>query len=198
MSEKRFDIVGKEFVGYTEGYAYIIRDNSIVCEPHRWIQWSVWEDKEDVEDLCDLLNELHEESDVLKQQLQTKYVVNKQYEELQRLKEDNKELKKENEQLRLELETHKHPLWSTREAEKKVNKLADSLADEIKKNGLLNEEINQLRIENMRLKKKGGDEMSEKNCEHCKHFQIDGMFGLWCEKDHDWILVNGNCSDFER
>ena len=108
------------------------------------------------------------------------------------------ELFEENEQLRLELETHKHPLWSTREAEKKVNKLADSLADEVKKNGLLNEEINQLRIENMRLKKKGGDEMSEKNCEHCKHFQIDGMFGLWCEKDHDWTLVNGNCSDFER
>ena len=35
--------------------------------------------------------------------------------------------------------------------------MADSLADEIKKNGLLNEEINQLRIENMRLKKKDGD-----------------------------------------
>lgn len=42
-------------------------------------------------------------------------------------------LKKENEQLRLELETHKHPLWSTREAERKINKLADSLADEVKK-----------------------------------------------------------------
>ena len=64
------------------------------------------------------------------------------------------QLQEENEQLRLELDTHKHPLWSTREAEKKVNKLSDSLADEIKKNGLLNEEINQLRIENMRLKKK--------------------------------------------
>lgn len=40
--------------------------------------------------------------------------------------------------------------------------------------------------------------MSEKNCGHCKHFQIDGMFGLWCEKDHDWTLVNENCPDFER
>ena len=39
--------------------------------------------------------------------------------------------------------------------------------------------------------------MSEKNCGHCKHFQIDGMFGLWCEKDHDWTLVNENCSDFK-
>lgn len=55
--------------------------------------------------------------------------------------------------LQLELDTHKHPLWSTREAERKVNELADNLADEVKKNGLLNEDINQLRIENMRLKK---------------------------------------------
>ena len=60
MSEKRFTIIGKEYLGYTQGYAYIIRDNSIVCEPHQWIQWSVWEDKEDVEDLCDLLNEQDE------------------------------------------------------------------------------------------------------------------------------------------
>ena len=65
MSEKRFAIVHKEFLGYTEGYAYIIRDNSIVCEPHRWRQWSVWEDKEDVEELCDLLNEQDEKIKVL-------------------------------------------------------------------------------------------------------------------------------------
>ena len=78
-----------------------------------------------------------------------------QYEQIVQLQKENEQLKGENERLRLELETHKHPLWSTREAEKKVNKLADSLADEIKKNGVLNEEINQLRIENMRLKKKG-------------------------------------------
>ena len=66
-------------------------------------------------------------------------------------------LEKENEQLRLELETHKHPLWSTREAERKLSEVTNNLANEVKKNGLLNEEINQLRIENMRLKKKGGD-----------------------------------------
>ena len=78
---------------------------------------------------------------------------------IQSLEKENEQLKGENERLRLELETHKHPLWSTREAEKKVNELADSLADEVKKNGLLNEELNQLRIENMRLKKKrsGGE-----------------------------------------
>lgn len=75
---------------------------------------------------------------------------------------------------------------------------AESLADEVKKNGLLNEEINQLRIENMRLKKKGGDEMSEKNCGSCKHLHLDGMFDFWCDENHDWTLFNGNCSDFER
>ena len=64
------------------------------------------------------------------------------------------ELEEENEQLRLELETHKHPLWSTREAERKLSEVTNSLADEVRKNGLLNEEINQLRIENMRLKKR--------------------------------------------
>ena len=58
--------------------------------------------------------------------------------------------------LRLELDTHKNPLWSTREAERKLSEVTDNLADEVKKNGLLNEELNQLRIENMRLKKKGG------------------------------------------
>lgn len=82
--------------------------------------------------------------------------------ENKRLKERNDELeessafiieqREENKQLRLELETQKHPLWSTREAERRVNKLSDSLADEVKKNGLLNEELNQLRIENERLK----------------------------------------------
>ena len=83
-------------------------------------------------------------------------LVNLQTREIDKLKKENEQLKDENERLRLELETHKHPLWSTREAEKKVNELSDSLADEIKKNGLLNEELNQLRIENMRLKKKCG------------------------------------------
>lgn len=32
-------------------------------------------------------------------------------------------LEEENNQLRLELDTHKHPLWSTREAERIVNEL---------------------------------------------------------------------------
>ena len=40
--------------------------------------------------------------------------------------------------------------------------------------------------------------MSEKTCGFCKHFHLDGMFGFWYEKDHDWTLVSENCSDFER
>lgn len=41
----------------------------------------------------DFLNKLNDENDILKQQLKTKYIVNKQYEELQRLKEENEQLK---------------------------------------------------------------------------------------------------------
>ena len=62
------------------------------------------------------------------------------------------ELHEENTYLKLELDTHKHPLWSTREAERKVSELTELLADEVKRNGKLLEEINLLRIENMRLK----------------------------------------------
>ena len=61
-------------------------------------------------------------------------------------------LHEENTYLKLELDTHKHPLWSTREAERKVNELTELLANETKKNAILLEEINSLRIENMRLK----------------------------------------------
>ena len=71
---------------------------------------------------------------------------------VQKLNEQDKEIGL----LRLELDTHKNPLWSTREAERKLSEVTDNLADEVKKNGLLNEELNQLRIENMRLKKKCG------------------------------------------
>ena len=45
--------------------------------------------------IVELLNDLSEENDVLKQQLKTKVIVNKQYEELQRLKQENGQLKSE-------------------------------------------------------------------------------------------------------
>ena len=40
--------------------------------------------------------------------------------------------------------------------------------------------------------------IEKKMCGYCKHFQLDGMFGFWCDKNHKWRLVNKNCSDFER
>lgn len=42
---------------------------------------------------------------------------------LNQLSNENEELKKEIVSLEVELDTHKHPLWSTRKAERVVNKL---------------------------------------------------------------------------
>ena len=39
------------------------------------------------------------------------------------------------------------------------------------------------------------------SCGHCKHFNLDGMFGIWCSiHDADYKKYNGeeNCPDFER
>lgn len=39
----------------------------------------------------------------------------------------------------------------------------------------------------------------DKSCGNCKHFQIDGMFGIWCDKGRKWENTNKNyCSDYER
>ena len=44
--------------------------------------------------------QLRQENDVLNQQLKTKVIVNKQYEELQRVKKENEQLRQTNEQLK--------------------------------------------------------------------------------------------------
>ena len=72
--------------------------------------------------LCDLLNGLYKENEQLKKQISS---------------------------LKVELDTHKCPLWRTREAERKVSELTDLLSDERKKDVML---LNSLRKENMRLK----------------------------------------------
>ena len=57
------------------------------------------------------------------------------------LVDDNERLKKENIDLKVELDTHKHPLWSTREAERIVNEL-EKENDELKQsNNMLREEL---------------------------------------------------------
>lgn len=53
-------------------------------------------------EICERLNEqqarikeLEEENDILEQKLQTRYIVNKQYEEKERLKKENEQLRRE-------------------------------------------------------------------------------------------------------
>lgn len=37
----------------------------------------------------------------------------------------------------------------------------------------------------------------DRNCGTCKYFQLDGMFGMWCDKKHNWEEVE-YCSEWER
>lgn len=57
-------------------------------------------------------------------------------------------------ELEEELERSSAFIIEQRKENKKLSEVTNNLANEVKKNGLLNEEINQLRIENMRLNKK--------------------------------------------
>ena len=59
--------------------------------------WESWDNfgEEMADAINKLLEELNDENDVHKQQLKTKYIVNKQYEELQKVKEENEQLKQE-------------------------------------------------------------------------------------------------------
>ena len=69
--------------------------------------WESWDNfgEEMADAINKLLEELNDENDVHKQQLKTKYIVNKQYEELQKVKEENEQLKQEYLKLK-----HRHSL----------------------------------------------------------------------------------------
>jgi len=86
------------------------------------------------ERLCELLNELAEENDVLKQQLKTKHIVNKQYEELQRLKEENKELKQQREELFIRERDTKNEWRELREENKKLKEELLEAIDDLSDN----------------------------------------------------------------
>ena len=58
-------------------------------------EWYYTKDSENAKKICELLNELYDENDILKQKLKTKYIVNKQYEELQKVKKENEQLKQQ-------------------------------------------------------------------------------------------------------
>lgn len=88
----------------------------------------------------DFLNELNDENDILKQQLQTKYIVNKQYEELQRLKKENEKLKKQVEDCRdYNAILYKNCIQKDRRWLKRIKRVEDELEECIKENIRLRE-----------------------------------------------------------
>lgn len=75
-----------------------------------------------------------------------------------KLSDENYHLKRDLKYTKILLDTHKHPLWSTREAERilnekneEISELTSLLEEEVSKNGKLLSEINDLRIKVMRL-----------------------------------------------
>lgn len=103
------------------------------------------------------------------------------------------------------------------------NELVDSYGDEIywgdSTNGLkqIVDKLNELVEENQRLKKQieeyeeqkendstinrndsnNSEKDDEKNCGLCKHYNLDGMFGVWCDI-HEIPTHDKYCSDFKR
>lgn len=84
MTNKRFNVV-------VSGYCWIEETAKVTGHNGEGKYYMMSEC--DANNLCTILNELHEENDVLKQKLKTKAVVNRQYEELQKLNKKNKQLK---------------------------------------------------------------------------------------------------------
>ena len=84
----------------------------------------------------DFLNELNDENDILKQQLQTRYIVNKQYEELQRVKKENDELKKQVEDCRdYNAILYKNCIQKDKRWLKRIKRVEDELEEYVKEKG---------------------------------------------------------------
>ena len=91
----------------------------------------------------DFLNELNDENDILKQRLQTRHIVNKQYEELQRLKKENDELKKQVEDCRdYNAILYKNCIQKDKRWLKRIKRVEDELEEYIKENARLREMYN--------------------------------------------------------
>ncbi|WP_407415756.1 hypothetical protein [Methanobrevibacter sp.] len=71
----------------------------------------------------DILNLINENEELKQANRSTLREFEKGVKKVQQLAKENEQLKSEISSLRLELHTHKHPLWSTREAERVVNEL---------------------------------------------------------------------------
>ncbi len=85
---------------------------------------------------------LEKENDILKQKLKTKYIVNKQYEEKERLKKENEKLKKQINDCRdYNAILYKHCMQKDKRWLKRVEKLDEELEESIKENARLRELI---------------------------------------------------------
>lgn len=97
------------------------------------------------------------------------------------------QLNDENDQLKQKVDFYKYFQKDARELEKEN----EQLKEEIKG---LNDIL--ARYEEKELKERIDN---KKSCGHCKHLQIDGMFGMWCDKGRNWENTDANyCSDYKR
>lgn len=99
-------------------------------------------------------------------------------------------LEKENEKLRTKNNAYLQDIEVYREENTHLKLENEQLKEEVKG---LNDIL--ARYEEKELKEQ--TDHKEKDCGHCKHLQIDGMFGMWCEKKRNWTEVK-YCEDFER
>ena len=76
------------------------------------------------------------------------------------------------------------------------HKIIDLMNDLSRENEQLKQALKELKEDNKRLRKCIKE---DKSCGHCKHLQIDGMFGMWCHKGRNWQNTDANyCPDYER
>ena len=95
------------------------------------------------------------------------------------------QLNDENDQLKQKVDFYKYFQKDARELEKEN----EQLKEEIKGLNDILARYEEKELESVTKK--------DKSCGHCKHLQIDGMFGMWCEKKHNWTEVK-YCEDYER
>ena len=95
------------------------------------------------------------------------------------------QLNDENDQLKQKVDFYKYFQKDARELEKEN----EQLKEEIKGLNDILARYEEKELESVTKK--------DKSCGHCKHLQIDGMFGMWCEKKRNWKEVK-YCEDFER
>lgn len=85
-----------------------------------------------------------------------------------------------------------------------INDLAEENEQLKSKINYLERKVQRERVSAMKQHEKWEKEVKkktekERNCGYCKYLQIDGMFGMWCDKDRDWGNTDAkHCPDYER